>query len=582
MIPKSAPAAYGAKLAGKRSRRAAAILLFNYKQTGAAQCGAEQKGRIRMPSPSRIARLAASVCFAWAVSGSPLHAADAVTQTVNGNRIEWSSTLQNASARLRLMAPNGTVSEQRFADGKPSLTIDPATAAPGGYGFEVQFIEAASGVKTRPVGGSAALGAEPNSVTRSGAFRIAGGVLYAADGGQEPSSGTANRADTPVAPADVVNPDDVIVQGSLCVGFDCVNNESFGFDTVRLKENNLRIKFEDTSNTGAYPTRDWQLVANDSANGGAERFSIEDVTAARVPFTLMGDAPANSLFIAANGKLGLRTSTPGLDLHMQTGDTPAIRFEQNGTGGFTPQTWDIGANEANFFVRDYTIGSTLPFRIRAGAPTSSIDINTAGQVGIGTSAPAAALHVYRGGGSAMLRVEETNGSSATRTLVDLRNTGAPRIAMSDTLASTGWDMTGGSAFTVAASGAGTPQLSLAANGNLNITGTLSQGSSVTLKENLVPVRAAELLDALQRLPIYTWNYRQSDSGDRHLGPTAEDFHRLFGLGNNDKAIAPGDMAGIALGAVQWLSAALAEKERALQALQARLDALEARLAKDAR
>ena len=28
--------------------------------------------------------------------------------------------------------------------------------------------------------------------------------------------------------------DDVIVDGSLCVGQDCVNGESFGFDTMKL------------------------------------------------------------------------------------------------------------------------------------------------------------------------------------------------------------------------------------------------------------------------------------------------------------------------------------------------------------
>jgi hypothetical protein len=33
------------------------------------------------------------------------------------------------------------------------------------------------------------------------------------------------------ARADQVIPDDLIVQGSLCVGLDCVNNENFGFDT---------------------------------------------------------------------------------------------------------------------------------------------------------------------------------------------------------------------------------------------------------------------------------------------------------------------------------------------------------------
>ncbi len=40
--------------------------------------------------------------------------------------------------------------------------------------------------------------------------------------------------------ADQVILDDLIVDGSACIGFDCVNGESFGFDTLRLKENNLR------------------------------------------------------------------------------------------------------------------------------------------------------------------------------------------------------------------------------------------------------------------------------------------------------------------------------------------------------
>ena len=68
--------------------------------------------------------------------------------------------------------------------------------------------------------------------------------------------------------------DDLIVQGSICAGQDCVNGESFGFDTIRLKENNLRIKFQDTSNSASFPTNDWQLTANDSSNGGADRKSV--------------------------------------------------------------------------------------------------------------------------------------------------------------------------------------------------------------------------------------------------------------------------------------------------------------------
>lgn len=195
---------------------------------------------------------------------------------------------------------------------------------------------------------------------------------------------------------DQVIPDDLIVQGSGCFGFDCVNNENFSFDTIRLKENNLRIKFEDTS-TGAFPSTDWQLTANDSASGGANRFSIEDVTSVRVPFTITGGATTNSIFVDSTGRVGFRTGTPVLDLHVNTSDTPAMRLEQNSSGGFSAQTWDIGANEANFFVRDVTGGSRLPLRIRPGAPTSAIDIAASGNVGIGTASPAQKLELNNAG-----------------------------------------------------------------------------------------------------------------------------------------------------------------------------------------
>jgi hypothetical protein len=199
------------------------------------------------------------------------------------------------------------------------------------------------------------------------------------------------------ARADFVIPDDLIVQGSACVGLDCVDGEAFGFDTIRLKENNTRIKFDDTSTSVGFPNNDWQLTANDSASGGLNKFSIENITTSTVPFTVVGAAPTNSLFVDNFGRVGLRTSTPGLPLHISVGDTPAVRLEQTGASGFTPQTWDIGANEANFFVRDLTGGSRLPFRIRPGAPTSSIDVNASGNVGVGTASPQGKLHLQTAG-----------------------------------------------------------------------------------------------------------------------------------------------------------------------------------------
>jgi hypothetical protein len=181
--------------------------------------------------------------------------------------------------------------------------------------------------------------------------------------------------------ADQVIADDLIVQGSQCVGFDCVNNESFGFNTIRLKENNLRIGFDDTS-VGSFPANDWELEANASPSGGTSHFAINDVTGAKTPFLIRAGAKTNALYIDASGRIGMGTSTPALDAHITTSNTPAIRFEQNNAGGFTAQTWDMAGNEANFFIRDVTGGSLLPFRIKPGAPTSSIYIQADGTIQI--------------------------------------------------------------------------------------------------------------------------------------------------------------------------------------------------------
>ena len=199
---------------------------------------------------------------------------------------------------------------------------------------------------------------------------------------------------------DQVIPDDLIVQGSICAGLDCVNNENFGFDTIRLKENNTRIQFDDDSTSAGFPNNNWQIRANDSGSGGSNFLGFVDQGVSgnsetgTLVFAVNAGASANSLRVGSNSKVGLRTATPVLDVHANTTDTPAIRLEQNNSGGFTAQTWDIAGNEANFFVRDVTSGSRLPFRIRPGAPTSSIDISAAGNVGLQTASPNLRLEVF--------------------------------------------------------------------------------------------------------------------------------------------------------------------------------------------
>ncbi|HEX7771358.1 MAG TPA: tail fiber domain-containing protein [Pyrinomonadaceae bacterium] len=196
---------------------------------------------------------------------------------------------------------------------------------------------------------------------------------------------------------DFVIADDLIVQGSACVGLDCVNGENFGFDTIRVKENNTRIQFDDTSTSAGFATNNWQIRANAQASGGGSFLAIVDQGATgnsetgTLVFQVDAGAPANSLRVSSGGNIGIGTATPVLDVHANTTDTPAIRLEQNSSGGFTAQTWDIGANEANFFIRDVTGGSRLSLRIRPGAPTSSLDIAANGNVGVGTGSPNARI-----------------------------------------------------------------------------------------------------------------------------------------------------------------------------------------------
>lgn len=318
----------------------------------------------------------------------------------NGSSVRWEVGAPFSALTLTVSAPTGQVFRREFRAGESpffALFDNQGKRLPDGqYAYELRLtpVSAPGARAARSRNDEAAPDADARvlaqSLVQSGSFLIRKGSVFA--GGEaepvkqrsgEKAAVSAAAVPNPV-PLDQVIPDDMIVQSSLCVGFDCVDGESFGTDTIRIKENNTRLKFDDTSTSAGFANNDWQLTANDQPSGGANKFSIDDITGNKVPFTITAGAATNSIFVDSIGRVGFRTGTPVLDLHMNTSNTPAVRFEQNNSGGFTAQTWDIGANEANFFVRDVTGGSRLPFRIRPGAPTSSIDIGADGVVKFGT------------------------------------------------------------------------------------------------------------------------------------------------------------------------------------------------------
>ncbi|MCH9697828.1 MAG: hypothetical protein K0U68_06980 [Gammaproteobacteria bacterium] len=219
-----------------------------------------------------------------------------------------------------------------------------------------------------------------------------------------------------IVTADIVHLDDTIITFSLCTGNDCVNGESFGFDTMRLKENNLRMHFNDTSTSASFPTNDWRFIFNDTSNGGSNYFALEDSTAGRQPFRVDAGAPANALRVDSAGDVGIGESNPVVELHVADGDSPTLRLEQDGSSGFTSQTWDIVSNEANFFIRDVTNGSQLPFRIKPGADTDALFIAADNNIGMGTDSPQSALHL-RGTGAKQIRLESTDNNAIQMRLI---------------------------------------------------------------------------------------------------------------------------------------------------------------------
>jgi trimeric autotransporter adhesin len=127
---------------------------------------------------------------------------------------------------------------------------------------------------------------------------------------------------------------------------------------------------------------------------------------------------------------------------------------------------------------------------------------------------------------------------------------------------------------------GTENMRLTAS-SLLVNGTVVQSSDRGIKENFASVNPKSILAKVASLPISLWNYKADDNKTQHVGPMAQDFKRLFGVGQDDKTIATVDASGVALAAIQGLHALVKEKDAEIARLKEkakRVDSLERDLA----
>lgn len=225
-----------------------------------------------------------------------------------------------------------------------------------------------------------------------------------------------------------------------------------------------------------------------------------------------------------------------------------------------------------------------------------------GSVGVGIETPSQPLHVWSSDGSARVFVEEASGDTSGGTLFHIQNNGVTKFKITN-LVGAEWNFqAGNSAFAISRSGSGGAELFVGNDGevrmgpggsavftmdpagNLSVT-SLTETSSVQSKTAFETLDGRSVLDRVIGLAVQEWSYVDDPIGARHVGPTAEDFFAAFALGKDDKHIAPRDLAGVALVALQELNSRLEAKDetiaelRVLQQAQAeRNDELERRLA----
>jgi len=489
-------------------------------------------------------------------------------EAIGSNGISWIPKVNYSQLVLTISRPDGTVFRTTFDSGS-SPYIDLANIfgssyQDGSYTYELVVVPSVGtrvrgAEKSFPTSRTPGMKQYAEGLIQSGSFTVKNGGIITPDM-IEPSIGPSisTNQEGLSSTFDQVIADDLIVQMSACIGNDCVNNENFGFDTLRLKENNLRIHFDDTSNSGSFPYNDWRITINDSANGGASYFRVDDATNNKSPFTIEANAGTNTLYVDSTSRVGIGTSTPVVKLHVTHGDTPALRLEQNNSLGWTPQTWDVAGNETNFFIRDVTHSSHLPFRIKPSAPENSLFIAADGSVGLGTEAPDYPFEVKRTGTGAQMVATRTDGAqlefsaSGSYGIAGTRTNHPFRLRVDN---QTIMDLSG---TTVA------PIITMA-DGLGSYNAGWNYSSSRELKENIKNLTTDEAMETLAGFTTVKYNYKIR-KGEQRVGFIAEDVPDLV-ASKDRKTLNPLDIVAVLTKVVQ-------EQQKNISKLEERIAQLE--------
>lgn len=182
---------------------------------------------------------------------------------------------------------------------------------------------------------------------------------------------------------------------NMCVGIDCFNGESFGQDTLKLKENNLRIRLVNTAFGNSFG-QSWNLEANSSRNGGVSYFSFQtksvDKNYTRLVQALDGEVPEYDCSVSGT----IEDPPPPVGI-LEVGDEYIVPVLKNGTA-------DCDTSTPYPYVCTWTCETSIDYQVENalvfGVTNSSAQLNGAVSVGSGSEIEAGTVTV---GKAALLR-----------------------------------------------------------------------------------------------------------------------------------------------------------------------------------
>jgi hypothetical protein len=86
-----------------------------------------------------------------------------------------------------------------------------------------------------------------------------------------------------------------------------------------------------------------------------------------------------------------------------------------------------------------------------------------------------------------------------------------------------------------------------------------------------------MLEKIDQLDVSRWNYKAQERYVTHIGPVAEDFYRIFKIGEAEDQLAPQDEIGVSLAGLKALLLKAREQQQQLDELESRVAAINLKL-----